>query len=97
MGDYAAANHAVIHKNVHKLIGGQVLAGVENHHNFAWRERHDGRDLWVVRKGATPCFSGQRSFIGGSMGDIAVIICGKESEESTASLCSTVHGAGRVM
>ena len=61
------------------------------------REWHGGRDLWVVRKGATPCFPGQRSFVGGSMGDISVVLRGRESDEASASLYSTVHGAGRVM
>ena len=53
---------------------------VHNHHNYAWRETHGGRDLWVVRKGATPAFPGQRGFVGGSMGDDAVIIEGVDSE-----------------
>ena len=79
------------------IIGGEVLDSVHNHHNYAWRERHDGRDLWVVRKGATPAFPGQRGFIGGSMGDDAVIVAGVESPASAASLYSPVHGAGRVM
>jgi len=52
--------------------------------------------LWVVRKGATPAFPGQRGFVGGSMGDDAVIIEGVESEEAKASLYSTIHGAGRL-
>src|SRR5262249_52004526 len=55
------------------------------------------RDLWVVRKGATPAFPGQRGFVGGSMGDDAVILKGVESDKAAASLYSTVHGAGRVM
>ena len=69
---------------------------VHNHHNYAWRENHGGKDLWVVRKGATPAFPGQRGFIGGSMGDDAVIVEGMDSEEAKASLYSTVHGAGRL-
>ena len=69
---------------------------VHNHHNYAWRETHGGKDLWVVRKGATPAFPGQRGFVGGSMGDDAVIIEGVDSEEAKASLYSTVHGAGRL-
>ena len=52
---------------------------VHNHHNYAWQERHFGRELIVVRKGATPCQPGQRSFVGGSMGDISVIIAGEIS------------------
>jgi tRNA-splicing ligase RtcB len=70
---------------------------VHNHHNYAWRERHGSRDVWVVRKGATPAFPGQRGFVGGSMGDDAVILSGIESERAAASFYSTVHGAGRVM
>ena len=69
---------------------------VQNHHNYAWRETHEGRDVWVVRKGATPAFPGQRGFVGGSMGDNAMIIEGVESPEARASLYSTVHGAGRL-
>jgi tRNA-splicing ligase RtcB len=57
---------------------------------------HDGRDLSVVRKGATPAFPGQRGFVGGSMGDDAVIIQGVDGPEARASLYSTVHGAGRL-
>ncbi len=83
-------------ERVRRIIGGQVTDMVHNHHNYAWRETHDGRDLWVVRKGATPAFPGQRGFVGGSMGDDAVIIEGVESEASKSALYSTVHGAGRL-
>ena len=27
---------------------------VENHHNFAWKEMHEGNEVIVHRKGATP-------------------------------------------
>src|SRR5579859_3236040 len=54
MGKYAAANHAMIHKKVAKAIGADAIAGVENHHNFAWKEQHGGKELIVHRKGATP-------------------------------------------
>jgi tRNA-splicing ligase RtcB len=73
---------------------------VHNHHNFAWKETHGDRQLIVVRKGATPAFPGQKGFIGGSMGDDAVIVEGArdgDAELQKASLYSTVHGAGRVM
>src|SRR5256886_2073319 len=83
-------------ERVRKIIGGAVTDMVHNHHNYAWRENHGGKDLWVVRKGATPAFPGQRGFVGGSMGDDAVIIEGVDSEEAKASLYSTVHGAGRL-
>ncbi len=70
---------------------------IHNHHNFAWCETHEGRDLWVVRKGATPAFPGQKGFVGGTMGETSVILEGVESELGKQSLYSTVHGAGRIM
>ena len=95
-GRYAYAGREWVVERVRKIIGGAVTDAVHNHHNYAWRENHGGRDLWVVRKGATPAFPGQRGFVGGSMGDDAVIIEGVESEEAKASLYSTIHGAGRL-
>jgi tRNA-splicing ligase RtcB len=95
-GQYSYAGREWVIERVRKIIGGTVTDSVHNHHNYAWRETHDGRDLWVVRKGATPAFPGQRGFVGGSMGDDAVIIEGIDSAEAKASLYSTVHGAGRL-
>jgi tRNA-splicing ligase RtcB len=95
-GQYAYAGREWVVERVRKIVGGRVLDSVHNHHNFAWREQHGGEDLWVVRKGATPAFPGQRGFVGGSMGDDAVILEGVESWDSAALLYSTVHGAGRV-
>src|SRR5256886_7904133 len=95
-GRYAYAGREWVSERVRRIIGGKVTDSVHNHHNYAWREKHGGRDLWVVRKGATPAFPGQRGFIGGSMGDDAVIVEGVDSEEARASLYSTVHGAGRL-
>lgn len=96
-GRYAYAGRDWVCAEVARMLGATILDEVHNHHNFAWRERHEGRDLWVVRKGATPAFPGQRGFVGGSMGDISVILEGIESSEGKHSLYSTVHGAGRVM
>lgn len=102
-GQYAYAGREWVTRTVAtEILGGKILDEVHNHHNFAWKESHviNGEtinDLWVVRKGATPAFAGQRGFVGGSMGDNAVIIEGVESESSKDSLYSTVHGAGRVM
>jgi tRNA-splicing ligase RtcB len=96
-GLYAYAGREWVVERVHGIIGGEVLDSVHNHHNYAWREHHGERDLWVVRKGATPAFPGQRSFVGGSMGDDAVILRGVDSDAAVASFYSTVHGAGRVM
>jgi tRNA-splicing ligase RtcB (3'-phosphate/5'-hydroxy nucleic acid ligase) len=95
-GCYAYAGREWVVERVRTIIGGAVTDTVHNHHNYAWRETHGGRDLWVVRKGATPAFPGQRGFVGGSMGDDAVIIEGVEGATARASLYSTVHGAGRL-
>ncbi len=96
-GQYAYAGREWVVERVRSIVGGEVLDSVHNHHNYAWRERHGERELWVVRKGATPAFPGQRGFVGGSMGDDAVILAGVESGTAAASFYSTVHGAGRVM
>jgi tRNA-splicing ligase RtcB len=96
-GRYAYAGRDWVCDRVAKILGARILDSVHNHHNFAWRETHQGRELWVVRKGATPAFPGQKGFVGGSMGDISVIIEGTEHESAAHTLYSTVHGAGRVM
>jgi tRNA-splicing ligase RtcB len=95
-GLYAYAGREWVVEQVRRILGGAVTDTVHNHHNFAWRERHGDRDYWVVRKGATPAFPDQRGFVGGSMGDDAVILRGIDTEKSAASLYSTVHGAGRI-
>src|SRR5207249_757000 len=97
-GRYAYAGREAVGRHVVKnILGARILEEVHNHHNFAWREEHDGEKYWVVRKGATPAFAGQRGFVGGSMGDDAVIIEGVDSAVSREALFSTVHGAGRIM
>lgn len=94
MGEYAAANHAVIHRQIAKLLGEKPIAGVENHHNFCWLEEIDGRPLYVHRKGATPAGKGVLGVIPGSMADPAYVVRGKGE---VASLNSASHGAGRAM
>ena len=96
-GRYAYAGREWVAREVVSMLGAHELELVHNHHNFAWEERHDGQQLVVVRKGATPAFPGQKGFVGGSMGDNAVILEGVESNLSRQALYSTVHGAGRVM
>jgi tRNA-splicing ligase RtcB (3'-phosphate/5'-hydroxy nucleic acid ligase) len=102
-GRYAYAGREWVARKVVSLLGGREVELIHNHHNFAWKETHEGEDLVVVRKGATPAFPGQLGFIGGSMGDDAVIVRGAESpdplvaETQRRALFSTVHGAGRVM
>lgn len=75
----------------------EIIDEVHNNHNFAWKEKHGGEHYVVVRKGATPAFPGQRGFVGGSMGDISVIVEGVDSGKSREALYSTIHGAGRLM
>ena len=94
MGEYAAANHEVIHRNVSKLLGERPVAHVENHHNFAWMESHQGRTVIVHRKGATPAAAGVLGVIPGSMADPAYVVRGRGNPES---LNSASHGAGRKM
>jgi tRNA-splicing ligase RtcB len=98
-GKYAYAGREWVARKIVDILGGEELDLVHNHHNFAWKEQHGGEELIVVRKGATPAFPGQRGFVGGSMGDDAVILEGTNAapEKSEAALWSTVHGAGRVM
>ena len=98
-GEYAYAGREWVARKVTSLLGGRELELVHNHHNFAWKETHDGTEYVVVRKGATPAFPGQKGFVGGSMGDDAVIVEGARHDSALqrASLYSTVHGAGRVM
>ncbi len=104
-GRYAYAGREWVARKVVEILGGQELERVHNHHNFAWKETHEGEEYVVVRKGATPAFPGQMGFIGGSMGDDAVIVRGTPAEHAdeatrttqAAALFSTVHGAGRVM
>jgi tRNA-splicing ligase RtcB (3'-phosphate/5'-hydroxy nucleic acid ligase) len=96
-GDYAYAGRDVVVDKVLEILGAEGVYEVHNHHNFAWREEHFGRDYWVVRKGCTPARPGQQGFVGGSMGDESVILEGVASTDADESLHSTVHGAGRVM
>lgn len=96
-GRYAYAGREWVCYTLADAFGAEILDEVHNNHNFAWREEHEGRELIVVRKGATPAFPGQRGFVGGSMGDLSVILEGVESEESRQALYSTIHGAGRLM
>ena len=96
-GRYAYAGREWVARKVVSILGGSEQELVHNHHNFAWRETHDGEEYVVVRKGATPAFPGQLGFVGGSMGDDSVILRGRDGTDSRDALYSTVHGAGRVM
>lgn len=94
-GEYAYAGRDVVVDKVLEILGASATKEVHNHHNFAWREQHDGTDWWVVRKGCTPAFPGQEGFVGSTMGEESVILEGTET--GRRAMFSTVHGAGRVM
>ncbi|HVR36765.1 MAG TPA: RtcB family protein [Methylomirabilota bacterium] len=98
MGEYAAANHACIHRHVARHLGAEVLLDLENHHNFAWKETHEidgrGREVIVHRKGATPAGPGVLGIIPGSMATPGFVVRGRGN---AGSLNSAAHGAGRVM
>lgn len=96
-GAYAYAGRDVVVDKVLEILGADATYEVHNHHNFAWRERHFGTDVWVIRKGCTPAFPGQAGFVGSTMGEASVILEGVEAPGSADLLYSTVHGAGRVM
>jgi tRNA-splicing ligase RtcB len=93
-GDYASACHDVIHQKLTKAIGGTVLAKVENHHNFAWKEVWNGEEVIVHRKGATPAGEGVMGIIPGSMTAPGFLVRGKGSVDA---IQSASHGAGRLM
>jgi tRNA-splicing ligase RtcB len=96
-GQYAYAGRDWVVDCLLRILGAADTLRVHNHHNFAWWEEHEGERWLVVRKGATPAFPRQRGFVGGSMGDDAVILEGVDTPRSREALFSTVHGAGRVM
>jgi len=98
-GKYAYAGREWVCSTVAKIIHGNdnFTDQVHNHHNFAWIEEHDGEKYFVVRKGSTPAFPGQRSFIGSTMADKSVIVRGLDTPEAKENLYSTVHGAGRIL
>jgi tRNA-splicing ligase RtcB (3'-phosphate/5'-hydroxy nucleic acid ligase) len=96
-GMYAKLGRDLVVDTVCKILGAVCTCYVNNHHNFAWHETHFGEKFWVVRKGATPAYPNQLGFVGGSMGENAVIIEGVDCTLSRAALRSTVHGAGRIM
>ena len=93
-GDYASACHHIIHAKLAKQLGRQPVKMVENHHNFAWKEMLDGKEVIVHRKGATPAGKDVLGVIPGSMTAPGFIVKGKGAE---ASINSASHGAGRKM
>ncbi len=93
-GDYASACHHVIHDKIAKQLGRKPVKRVENHHNFAWKEMFEGKEVIVHRKGATPAGKNVLGIIPGSMTAAGYIVKGKGEP---ASVNSASHGAGRQM
>mgnify|MGYP001551031849 CR=1 FL=1 len=93
-GDYASACHHVIHAKIAKQFNRQPIRMIENHHNFAWKEIHEGKEVIVHRKGATPAGKNVLGIIPGSMTAPGFIVKGRGEP---ASLSSAAHGAGRKM
>jgi tRNA-splicing ligase RtcB len=93
-GDYASACHHIIHEKIAKQLGHKPMTMVENHHNFAWKEQWEGKDVIVHRKGATPAGKNVLGIIPGSMTAAGFIVKGKGEN---ASVNSASHGAGRKM
>jgi tRNA-splicing ligase RtcB (3'-phosphate/5'-hydroxy nucleic acid ligase) len=94
-GDYASACHHQIHERMAIGLRETPLAMIENHHNFAWKEKDAlGNDVIVHRKGATPAGKGVLGIIPGSMATPGFIVRGKGL---AASINSASHGAGRLM
>ena len=94
MGKYAAANHECIHRHITESLEGGVLVDIENHHNFAWEQEHEGKQVIVHRKGATPAGKDVLGVIPGTMMHKAFVVRGKGNPDS---LHSASHGAGRAM
>lgn len=106
-GKYAYAGRDWVCDEVARIIGAPIVESVHNHHNYAWQEEWGTESVWVVRKGATPLYPGQRGFIGASMGEDALIVVGKPfgapgtyyfgGPPPDPSVMSAPHGAGRAM
>jgi len=94
MGEYASANHELVHKHFAKGADVRLLAEYENHHNFAWKKiGKNGERMVIHRKGATPAEKGVVGIIPGSMGTPSYLVEGLGNEKS---LWSSAHGAGRI-
>jgi tRNA-splicing ligase RtcB len=93
-GDYAKANHKIIHSRILSDLGVGLQVEYENHHNFAWKAKINDKDVIIHRKGATPAEEGVIGIIPSSLSTPAYIVEGLGNEES---LCSSSHGTGRTM
>ncbi len=94
-GEYAKANHHIIHDKLSNALAEKPLIRIENHHNFAWKEKLSEKESIIVhRKGATPAHPGTTGIIPGNMVSPAFVVSGRGSGES---INSAAHGAGRMI
>lgn len=94
LGDYAEANHELIHSWFAweaELVG---TGSIKNKHNFAWvKFSPETKHTVTHRKGATPAHYGQLGLIPGSSGTPSYVVMGLGN---ASALYSSSHGAGRV-
>jgi tRNA-splicing ligase RtcB len=97
--DYAARNRATMLEGVMDALASQVrtfkiLETINCHHNYTELENHQGKNMYVTRKGAIRARVGDMGIIPGSMGTNSYIVKGLGNP---ASYNSAPHGAGRAM
>jgi len=97
---YARANRDRIMTHIvealRELLGASPLrdTSIDTDHDHVQRETHFGEPLWVHRKGAQSARPGEPGIIPGSMGSASYHVLGRGHP---AALCSSSHGAGRLM
>ncbi len=98
--DFARANRMVMCKRIEEALQENVTDKIDFKqpihiaHNYAAREKHFGKEVYIHRKGATRSEADEKGIIPGSQGSASYIVSGKGNPESFYS-CS--HGAGRKM
>jgi tRNA-splicing ligase RtcB (3'-phosphate/5'-hydroxy nucleic acid ligase) len=97
---YAAASRRQIALEIDAVLNAALAAtlqwehAITTDHNHVEREVHQSTALWVHRKGAMAAASGQWGVLPGSMGTVSFHVLGRGC---APSLCSSAHGAGRLL
>ncbi|MCP4673870.1 MAG: RtcB family protein, partial [Desulfobacula sp.] len=104
--EFALANRKLMMTRVMQIMSEQLNVPTGSHapvnfgnminiaHNYASKEKHFGKKVYVHRKGATSARKDELGIIPGSQGTCSYIVRGKGNKDSFTS-CS--HGAGRIM
>ena len=97
--DFAQANRSEMMRVVVAIVAEttgcqQFESPFDVAHNYAAKETHFFKEVWVHRKGATRAFAGELGIIPGSQGSASYVVRGLGNPDSFKS-CS--HGAGRVL